>query len=143
MDDVWTRWRDEARVWLVYLAALAGTGLLVTLIKHGVGRLRPVWLFREDLYGVAPLSFQSAANSFPSGHSQTIWVVMALLAMIYPRHWPTFVAVGVMVAASRLFVTVHYLSDVLMGSFIGIAGAVLAARWAARRGWSLRLGAPR
>lgn len=143
MDAMWARWAAEARVWVVFLCALAGSGLFVTVLKHLVGRLRPVWLFREDLYGAVPLSFQSAANSFPSGHSQNIWVVMAMLMALYPRHWPTWAALGVLVASSRLFVTVHYLSDVLMGSFIGIAAAVLAVRWAAARGLSLRLGAPR
>lgn len=142
MDQAWRYWRDTARVWLVFLVVLAGSGLLVTVIKHAVGRLRPVWLFREDLYGAAPLAFQSAANSFPSGHSQTIWAVMTMLMAMYPRHWPTWVALATLTAASRLFVTVHFLSDVLMGSFIGIACAVLAGRWAARRGWSLRLGKP-
>jgi len=143
MEEAWTRWRNEARVWIVFLAALAGSGLLVTVIKHFVGRLRPVWLFREDLYTVAPLSFQSAANSFPSGHSQTILVVMVMLAIMYPRHWPTWFGLAVLVAVSRLFLTVHYLSDVMMGSYIGIAAAILAARWAAARGLPLRLGARR
>jgi membrane-associated phospholipid phosphatase len=142
MDETWQRWRDVARVWLVFLAVLAGSGLLVTVLKHLIGRTRPVWLFREDIYTATPLAFQSAANSFPSGHSQTIWAVMTMLMAMYPRHWPTWVALGAAVAASRLFVTVHYLSDVLMGSFIGIACAVLASRWAARRGWPLRLGKP-
>ncbi|MBB4284997.1 phosphatase PAP2 family protein [Roseospira goensis] len=140
--DQWHRWRDRGRAWLIFVAALAASGLVVTVLKHAIGRLRPVWLFREDLYGAAPLSFQSAANSFPSGHSQTIWAVMAALMVLFPRHWPTWAVLGVLVAASRLFVTVHYLSDVLVGSFIGIATVVLLTRWARRRGWPLRLGAP-
>lgn len=142
MVETWTRWQAIARVWLVFLAALAGSGLVVTVMKAVIGRLRPVWLFREDLYGFAPLSLQSAANSFPSGHSQTIWAVMAMLMVMLPRHWPTWAALGVMVAASRLFVTVHYPSDVLAGSAIGIATVVLLTRLAGRRGWPLRLGKP-
>lgn len=141
-EDQWRLWRDRARAWLFLVAALAASGLLVTLLKLLVGRLRPVWLFREDAYGFAPLSFQSAANSFPSGHSQTIWAVMAALMILFPRHWPTFVALAVLVAASRLFITVHYLSDVLVGSAIGIATVILMARWLRGRGWVLRIGRP-
>lgn len=143
MVETWAHWREVARAWQVFLLALVASGLVVTVLKHLIGRLRPVWLFREDLYGLAPLSFQSGANSFPSGHSQTIWVVMAMLMAMFPRHWPTWVALGVLVAASRLFITVHFLSDVLMGSFIGIACAVVLVRWARdRKGWRVRLGAP-
>ena len=142
LDETWCLWRERARAWLFMVAALAASGLLVTLLKLLVGRLRPVWLFREDAYGFAPLSFQSAANSFPSGHSQTIWAVMAALMILFPRHWPTFAVLAVLVAASRLFITVHYLSDVLVGSAIGIATVVLMAHWLRGRGWTLRIGRP-
>jgi len=138
----WARWRDIARAWLAFLLALAATGLVVTVLKHLIGRLRPVKLFREEAYGFDPLAFEAAAASFPSGHSQTIWAVMTMLMVMFPRHWPTWVGIGVLVASSRLFVTVHYLSDVLVGSLIGIVGALLVARWAVRRGWSLRIGKP-
>jgi membrane-associated phospholipid phosphatase len=139
---VWARWRDIGRAWAAFLIALAGTGLVVTVLKHSIGRLRPVWLFREDRTGFDPLTFDAAAASFPSGHSQTIWVVMTMLMVMFPRHWPAFVTLGVLVASSRLFVTVHFLSDVLMGSLIGIIGAVLVARWARARGWPVRIGKP-
>lgn len=141
--DAWTRWAARARACAFMLLGLAVSGVLITVLKALFGRLRPVWLFREGEYGFAPLSFDWAANSFPSGHSQTIWAVMTALMVLFPRHWPTWVALGILVTASRLFLTVHYLSDVLMGSLIGIATVVLLARWARRRGMDLRLGKPR
>ncbi|MBB4264707.1 phosphatase PAP2 family protein [Roseospira visakhapatnamensis] len=141
--DSSARWAARARATAFLLAGLALSGVLVTALKALFGRLRPVWLFREGEYGFAPLSFEWAANSFPSGHSQTIWAAMTALMLIFPRHWPTWVTLGILVAASRLFLTVHYLSDVLMGSLIGIATVVLLARWARRRGHDIRLGNPR
>ena len=139
----WMAWAARARACVFVLLGLAASGVLVTVLKALFGRLRPVWLFREGEVGFAPLSFDWAANSFPSGHSQTIWAVMTALMVLFPRHWPTWVALGILVAASRLFLTVHYLSDVLMGSLIGIATVMLLARWARRRGIDLRLGKPR
>jgi len=139
----WMAWNARARACLFLLLSLALSGVLVTVLKALFGRLRPVWLFREGEYGFAPLSFDWAANSFPSGHSQTIWAVMTALMVVFPRHWPTWVALGTLVAASRLFLTVHYLSDVLMGTAIGIATAVLLARWARHRSMDLRLGKSR
>ncbi len=141
--ESWIAWTARARACVFVLLGLAVSGVLVTVLKALFGRLRPVWLFREGEYGFAPLSFDWAANSFPSGHSQTIWAVMTALMVLFPRHWPTWVALGILVAASRLFLTVHYLSDVLMGSYIGIATVVLLARWGRIGGMDVRLSQPR
>jgi len=138
--ESWRQWATRARAMEFLILTQAASGAVVTVLKWAVGRLRPVWLFREDMYGFAPLSFDWAANSFPSGHSQTIWAAMTALMVLFPRHWPTWIALAALVAASRLFLTVHYLSDVLMGSYLGIATVVLMARWYRRRGVCLRLG---
>jgi len=142
--DDWARRREHARAWLLLgLGGLLASGLLITVMKWVIGRLRPSWLFNEDVYAFAPLSFLGSANSFPSGHSQTIWAIMTALMIMFPRHWPTWAGVGVLVAASRLFVGKHFLSDVLAGSTIGAVTVLLLAAWAERRGWRLRIGKPR
>ncbi len=143
-QEDWARRREQARTWLLLgLGGLLASGLVITVLKWVLGRLRPSWLFREDVYGFAPLSFLGSANSFPSGHSQTIWAIMAALMVMFPRHWPSWAGVGALVASSRLFVGKHYLSDVLVGSAIGIATVLLLAGWAERRGWRTRIGKPR
>lgn len=117
-------WR--ARTWrpvLVSAVALGGVQLLVFSLKYLVGRPRPA-----AALAVAP----ATGFSFPSGHSTSSFVaftVLAWLSMAVIRGRATRVAVWVLagvlvvgVGLSRMYLGVHYLTDVL-GAWI------LAATW--------------
>ncbi len=60
--------------------------------------------------------------SFPSGHASVTFAIASILERHfgYRAAWPTFV-IGGYVAASRLFDSKHFVSDVLFGSALGIA----------------------
>ena len=60
-------------IFLYLILSCVVSGILHHAIKIIVGRYRPRYLFTEDLYGFSPLNFDIAMNSFPSGHSQTIF----------------------------------------------------------------------
>ncbi len=115
------------------LGGLALSGAVVNLTKIVLGRQRPEYLFRDGFYGFEPLNFDTGANTFPSGHAQTIWVVAAVLCIAFPRHRLAICAVAAVVALSRVVITEHYLSDVLVGSYLGIASVVLLAPLILRR----------
>lgn len=116
--------RSRATLWL--LTAMLGSGLLVEGLKIAFGRIRPRLLFEQNLYGLEPFNgLDWTRQSFPSGHSQTIWVVVTVLAILWPSYRLAFIVVGGVVSASRVATTVHYLSDVIMGAFLGIACALL------------------
>lgn len=106
---------------LFLLASLALSGLIVNVMKFFFGRIRPRYLFSEGAYGFSPLRFLHGADSFPSGHSQTAFAVAVVLSFISPQHTKKFIAVAILVAISRVVMTNHYLSDVLIGSYIGFA----------------------
>jgi len=93
-------------------AALAGSGLLNIAAKQTFARERPsLWesISPEDNF------------SFPSGHamgSMTLAVVLALLAWPTRWRWIVIVAMAVfvpMVGLSRVYLGVHYPSDILAG----------------------------
>jgi undecaprenyl-diphosphatase len=115
-------------------------GLLVTnlTIKPLVSRPRP-WLVME---GFVNLVAESDPNSFPSGHSCAAFAFGVALWMTLPQKWARVAALAaaVLMALSRLYVGVHFPSDVVVGSVIGVccglAGAWLvdrAAAWLAAR----------
>ncbi|MER7571519.1 phosphatase PAP2 family protein [Streptomyces sp. NPDC126514] len=133
---VWLLWRHAARwtaLWLA-LTTLVGTALQQGL-KAAVDRARPVWPDPVDSAHYA---------AFPSGHAMTATVVCGLLLYLLHRHgvgaavWRTAVMVAVVsvagVGLTRVWLGVHWASDVVGGWLMGaalVAGAVVVHK---RRG---------
>lgn len=65
--------------------------------------------------------------SFPSGHAQSVTTFWFFLAFMMCKPWLYFLAgsLAVLVSLSRLYLGVHFLQDVLVGSFLGITLAFL------------------
>jgi len=113
-------WR---RRWLFlgsWLAAVAGSAVLNHLLKGLFERPRP--------YFEHPLLIETS-YSFPSGHAMESFVVYGMLAyfvILTLRSWESRVAVVfgaallvVLIGFSRMYLGVHYLSDVLAGYAAG------------------------
>jgi lipid A 4'-phosphatase len=120
--------RARAAVPGFLFAAVAVSGIAVDLLKVLFGRARPKLLFSEHLYGFTGLAFRADHWSFPSGHTVTIAALMTALWYLWPRHLLFYILVAAIVAASRIAVDQHYLSDVAAGAFIGVA-TVHATAW--------------
>jgi undecaprenyl-diphosphatase len=72
------------------------------------------------------------SSSFPAGHAATAFAGATLIAYVVPRALPLLAAAASLIAFSRVYVGVHYPTDVLAGAAIGIAVggvAVLLLRW--------------
>ena len=101
------------------------------ILKHLVARTRP-WLTVE---GLVPLIAEHDPNSFPSGHTCAAFAAGLAWAGTCPARWARIAAVvsAVCMGLSRLYVGVHYPSDVLAGALIGslaaLAALALARRW--------------
>ncbi|MGH7720321.1 MAG: phosphatase PAP2 family protein [Gemmatimonadaceae bacterium] len=106
------------------LFATAGGLVLNAVLKQSFARPRPSVFERLD---------QVYTTSFPSGHAMTAAIVYAtvayLAARLETRRWMRFVTMGVallliaLICLSRLYLGVHYPSDVLAGLVIGFAWA--------------------
>jgi undecaprenyl-diphosphatase len=100
---------------------LAGAGLLNWLLKISFGRVRPEPFFDYPLPG---------SPSFPSGHALFAASVFGgLAALLAPRlkHRPLKIAIWIsaallilLVGLSRVYLGVHYPSDVLAGYAVAI-----------------------
>jgi undecaprenyl-diphosphatase len=131
------------------LVVVGGNALLTTLIKDLVGRVRP------DLDPIAA----TLGPSFPSGHSSYSAAFFAAAAFLLGRGhsrrtqvWlmAAGVSLAIGVAASRVLLSVHYLSDVVAGLMLGWAWFAVcalalpsAARATGSRSPSAPAGAPR
>jgi len=126
-------WRREqnpkAREALFVFSSVLLAGIIVDILKPIIGRARPKILFQEGFYGFDPFSFTSSYWSMPSGHSSTAFALGVSLALLYPRYRFIWLGLAVLVALSRVVLTKHYPSDVVVGSFIGGVSAL----WLYRR----------
>ncbi len=119
------RWRDRWS-FLFLLTVLVGMEAITLGVKDLVGRVRPT---------LDPAA-ASLGPSFPSGHSSTAASFYAAAALIVGRHLSrrahqivvaASVAVAIAVAASRVLLDLHWLSDVLGGLLLGWAWFALCS----------------
>lgn len=111
-------------------------GLLCTniVLKHLVGRVRP-WLVVE---GLTRLVAEHDPNSFPSGHTCAAFAAGATWARYAKKRWlkGLCIAQAVLMGFSRLYVGVHFPSDVLAGCAVGLSCAWLSlqgSQWVDRK----------
>jgi undecaprenyl-diphosphatase len=130
--------QGKRRTMIFLLISVGGGLLLSTLLKHAFDRPRP------DLVPHGSLVYTS---SFPSGHSMMAAVTYLTLAALLMRTvagrrvkmYLLVLALLLMVCVgiSRVYLGVHWPTDVLAGWTVGAAWAIicwLAARWLQRRG---------
>ena len=114
-----------SRIGLLGLVSYAVSGAIIHTLKPSLGRLRPKLFFNNDQYGFTPFHTGWDTSSFPSGHTQSIFVIATLLAIIFPRiKWLLF-SIAFSVGLSRMILKAHYLSDVLFGAYIAIMSVLL------------------
>lgn len=95
------------------------------IIKPLVGRVRPY----VTLESIIPLGHLPGDHSFPSGHSAgSFAAAWALFRSAKKRYGIPAVILAALIALSRLYVGVHYPTDVLGGIVIGILVGELGAR---------------
>lgn len=123
------RRRCLPRATVAAFAAVAAAGVTVTILKELFDRARPPDS-GVDAVGVIP-----ASASFPSGHAATAFAAAVAVGMFYPRLRRPLLALAAVVALSRVYLGVHYATDVLAGSALGVLLGLLA-------GWTVRAVAP-
>jgi len=126
-------WNSSRRDAIMLVVVVAGALLLYTAIKDLVDRPRPP----------VPHLANASGASFPSGHSVQAAAIYGALAYLVARHrprknalltWVSAVHVTLMIGWSRLFLGVHYPSDVVGGILIGSLWAAVAVAVLSRAG---------
>jgi undecaprenyl-diphosphatase len=113
---------------LLIVVTMTGTGLLDTILKQTFGRTRPEAFFDYPL----PLS-----HSFPSGHAFfSASLLGGFAVLIYGRIrsralrgllWVVTIALILLIGFSRVYLGVHYPSDVLAGYAVAVVWVTAVA----------------
>ena len=112
------------------LSVVVGNGLL----KHLIGRPRPfdlpAW---QEMFRYPELILRPDSPSFPSGHTGAAVGAATALAMSEKKWWTAaIVLLALLIGFSRVYLHVHYPTDVLAGAAIGVcyglAGCLLGKK---------------
>lgn len=116
------------RVLAAGIVAASVANTLLVCVKRRVRRARPCERARPASFDVGPLAwFPSDRFSFPSGHALNAFAIGSVIALSFPLVALPVLAVSASVAASRVVLGLHWLSDVLAGALVGLL--IGAAIW--------------
>ena len=105
----------------IALCILFADQITSTLIKPYFQRLRPS-LEPDIMYSLRVVAGRGGGYSFPSSHAANVFAIATYLSLIF-RHRITTISLYVwatLVGISRIYLAMHYPSDVLCGALIGI-----------------------
>lgn len=105
------------RIALVCLIGSATAGIAVNCLRVNFGRPRPSADYPDGFYGP---SASHKFHSFPSGHTAAAFGGAAPLMMINPVAGTAVVTFAASVGWSRMQLKCHYLSDVIIGAWLGL-----------------------
>jgi len=106
------------------------SGLIVQMLKRSffADIVRPAEFFKGvyDLY-LVPGVEQNCCRSFPSGHTATAFSLMVCFAFVLKNNGLKFgvFLLACLIAYSRVYLSQHFLIDIVVGSIIGITSSLL------------------
>lgn len=117
----------------LFILVSQGFAMIITQpLKYSIARPRPLTLLGADNLPqvVEGYDIPGGFNSFPSGHVAAIFAFMACCAALLPQKYKSwqiaFLILGVAAAYSRVYLSCHFLEDLLAGAPIGAIGTAVA-----------------
>lgn len=108
---------------VVLLAVLIDTILCNGILKHLFARIRPC----DVNTAVSLLITRPADYSFPSGHTAVAFAAVTACGLVGERRlWILTLMPACVIAFSRMYLYVHYPTDILGGAVVGVISGILA-----------------
>lgn len=101
--------------------ALALSHIPVHFVKKLYPRKRPYLTLKKAKYPVNPLK----DHSFPSGHTTAVFSVITPFILFLPVLSLVLIPIGLCIGLSRIYLGLHYPSDVIAGGILGSVAATV------------------
>lgn len=117
-------WNERKRKWIIPLWAsvLISMGI-VHLLKFLIARERPYIALGFEVL------LEGNGHSFPSGHATAVFSTLGVLDREFPKLKWFWLGFAALVAFSRIYLGVHYLSDIAFGGIIGLSIGLIVVRF--------------
>ena len=104
---------------MMLLTISIGDGVICNELKDAFGRDRPFKVVED----INLLVGKGGSGSMPSSHTANWFSAMTVAFLFYRRSWRFMLPMSLLIGFSRVYVGVHYPSDVLVGALLGIGYA--------------------
>ncbi len=114
-------WKEHKRKWILPLWFTLGLSAGISfLLKFSLKRLRP---FQTGIVSILPVLEKASHSvwnySFPSFHSMLAFCAVPILSKEFPKLKKIWIVFAGLIAFSRIYFGLHFLSDVIAGGVIG------------------------
>ena len=123
-------WREHKRKWILPLWFTFGVSVCISFIlKIIIQRPRPFQLGIVPVLEVLEKASHLTWNfAFPSFHAMLVFCSVPILAKQFPKFKYVWIAFASLVAFSRVYFGLHFLSDIIVGGFIGYLCGVIVVK---------------
>jgi len=115
------------------LHAMAIKAMISITISTGIGKLLKISVTRlRPFIDIPNLNIKKIGidkYSFPSGHTTGAFSLAVIIALYFPIFGLITIPLACCVGISRMYIGVHYPTDVIMGMFIGSTCSLLTYRF--------------
>lgn len=116
-------WQEKKSGWIIPLwVSLALSFVVASLLKLIIMRTRPEVALSASL-----------TSGFPSGHATAVFSTLAILDKEFPKFKWFWLSFALIVSFSRLYLGMHYLTDVVVGAVIGYIISLLVVKCKTRK----------
>jgi undecaprenyl-diphosphatase len=125
VDQRTNQW--ASRYYFLFLSALSiliARGMITEIVRFFYPRLRPF-----DALNFKPLISHASNASFPSGHAVVLFIIVCLVFYLNKKWFWHFLIGVLVIGLARVYVGVHWPSDILAGALLALLTVVLVKKF--------------